>query len=230
MSLDIDADIRKLRKELSINDVALENIRISGKFLQHAVAAGLTLYEIAMIISRSKLDKPSQLEIMCAQAEAMAVNELKGRRRVHPSSPESVRRRRRRGGAPKTQDSHEMAMLSTKSLPQVTSRQTFYSSQDDSSLDDNISILVDRCDSGTDQPPRGMELSRNSLRPASQPSPNGSSARSRIDYGLPIRFGRRSRWPNAALVVRHGPAPPGRRDDQRSGQFPESLAVLAGRT
>eukprot|EP01083_Nonionella_stella_P084411 233658_1 len=181
MSLDIDADIRKLRKELSINDVALENIRISGKFLQHAVAAGLTLYEIAMIISRSKLDKPSQLEIMCAQAEAMAVNELKGRRRVHPSSPESVRRRRRRGGAPKTQDSHEMAMLSTKSLPQVTSRQTFYSSQDDSSLDDNISILVDRCDSGTDQPPRGMELSRNSLRPASQPSPNGSSARSRID-------------------------------------------------
>jgi hypothetical protein len=47
-------------------------MRISGMLLKKGIAAGLTLYQIASIITRSNLDQPSQLEIICYQATEIA--------------------------------------------------------------------------------------------------------------------------------------------------------------
>lgn len=96
LGLDIDADVMKLRKELGINELALANIRIAGKFLQKGVAQGLNLHQIATIISRADLDSPSQLEIMCAQAEAYAHDVVKR----NPSITREILSRRRHKTAP----------------------------------------------------------------------------------------------------------------------------------
>ena len=52
-------------------------MRISGLLLQKGVAADLTIYDIACCMCRSNIDKPSQLEVLCAQAATLA-KKIKG--------------------------------------------------------------------------------------------------------------------------------------------------------
>ena len=72
LSLDIKADIQLLRSKLAIREECLKVMRISGMLLQKGVQAGLTLYDIASLICRSNIDKPSHLEVLCAQATTLA--------------------------------------------------------------------------------------------------------------------------------------------------------------
>lgn len=70
--LDIEADVRLLRTTLSVREPCLEIMRVAGTILQRGVAAGLTLHQIALVLCRPDLDRPSPLEIMWEQAEARA--------------------------------------------------------------------------------------------------------------------------------------------------------------
>jgi len=70
-SIDVEADIERLSKELPLSPAALDNIRISGMLLQVGAKHGLTLYEIAKITLRQDLQKPSELEQLRAQAETL---------------------------------------------------------------------------------------------------------------------------------------------------------------
>ena len=72
LRLDVKADIELLRSKLCIREECLKVMRISGMMLQKGVAAGLTLYDIAVLMCRSNIDKPSQLEVLCAQAATLA--------------------------------------------------------------------------------------------------------------------------------------------------------------
>ena len=72
LKLDIKADIELLRSKLAIREECLKVMRISGLLLQKGVAAGLTLYDIASLICRANIDKPSHLEVLCAQATTLA--------------------------------------------------------------------------------------------------------------------------------------------------------------
>jgi hypothetical protein len=78
--LDPDADIERLRKETDIPKECLRNSKIATVLLKQGAAAGLVLFEIADIMSRSKLDRPSDLEEAVARAQAMAKAFLKSPR------------------------------------------------------------------------------------------------------------------------------------------------------
>jgi len=78
--LDPDADIERLRKETDIPRECLRNSKIATILLKQGAAAGLVLYDIADIMSRSKLDRPSDLEEAVARANAMAKAFLKSPR------------------------------------------------------------------------------------------------------------------------------------------------------
>jgi len=66
--IDIQKDVEMLRKELSIRPECLRTMRITTTLLKKGAKAGLTLYDIASIISRKQLDCPSLLEDMCQSA------------------------------------------------------------------------------------------------------------------------------------------------------------------
>jgi len=74
--LDVEADVNRLARELPLSLSALDNIRISGFLLQIGAKYGLTLFEIASIILRQKLDEPSELELLRAQAEKLTSHRL----------------------------------------------------------------------------------------------------------------------------------------------------------
>jgi len=78
--LDPDAEIERLRKETDIPKECLRNSKIATILLKQGAAAGLVLYDIADIMSRSKLDRPSDLEEAVARANAMAKAFLKSPR------------------------------------------------------------------------------------------------------------------------------------------------------
>lgn len=78
--LDPDADMERLRKETDIPKECLRNSKIATILLKQGAAAGLVLFEIADIMSRSKLDRPSDLEEAVARAQAMAKAFLKSPR------------------------------------------------------------------------------------------------------------------------------------------------------
>jgi hypothetical protein len=91
LKLDVKADIEMLRTKLAIREECLKVMRISGMLLQKGVAADLTLYDIASLICRKDIDKPSQLEVLCAQATTMArgVKSNVARRATIKSTPTS---------------------------------------------------------------------------------------------------------------------------------------------
>ncbi len=98
-SLDIDADIERLRSTLGIREPCLRTMRITGMLLKMGVKHGLTLAQIANIICRRD-DNPSKLEIMCEQAYRLAKARLSRERRDRGRVPARRTRgtRRARGG------------------------------------------------------------------------------------------------------------------------------------
>jgi len=72
LNLDVKSDIAVLRNKLSIREECLKVMKISNLWLRKGVENDLTLFEIASLICRSNIDKPSQLEILCAQAATLA--------------------------------------------------------------------------------------------------------------------------------------------------------------
>ena len=78
--LDPDADIERLRKETDIPKECLRNSKIATVLLKQGAAAGLLLFEIADIMSRNNLERPSDLEEAVARAQAMAKAFLKSPR------------------------------------------------------------------------------------------------------------------------------------------------------
>ena len=93
LSLDIKADIELLRSKLAIREECLKVMRISGMLLQKGVAAGLTLYDIASLICRQTIDKPSHLEVLCAQATTLARGIRDNVKRPAPSDGRHAHRR-----------------------------------------------------------------------------------------------------------------------------------------
>lgn len=70
--LDVEADIAMLREHLSIREECLRLFRVTNTLLKLGVRQGLTLHEIASIITRQDIDIPSELEVACTQAAALA--------------------------------------------------------------------------------------------------------------------------------------------------------------
>lgn len=64
-------DEARLLTELGLPNSAIRATRCSTTMLQQGVAAGLSLHEIAMMMSRYDEDIPSELERLCAQAERL---------------------------------------------------------------------------------------------------------------------------------------------------------------
>ena len=71
-ALDPEEDMKMIRSQLAINEVAMRNARITSMLLKIGAAKGLTLYDIASIVVRQDLDEPSLLEIAVAQTESLA--------------------------------------------------------------------------------------------------------------------------------------------------------------
>eukprot|EP00808_Paulinella_micropora_P000537 g82610.t1 len=70
--LDIAADVALLQERLAIRSPCLRLMRISGELLQQGVCHGFGLSRIAEFMCRADMDTPSDLEVMCTQARAMA--------------------------------------------------------------------------------------------------------------------------------------------------------------
>ena len=93
LALDVKRDIELLRTKLAIREECLKVMRISGMLLQKGVAADLTLYDIASLICRTTIDKPSHLEVLCAQATTLARG-IKDNVKRRDSSSDSKKPRR----------------------------------------------------------------------------------------------------------------------------------------
>lgn len=72
MRLDVAKDAQLLRSCLSIREPCLQLMMVTNMLLQKGIGGGLTLYDIGTIIVRKDIDEPSNLEIMCSQAAALA--------------------------------------------------------------------------------------------------------------------------------------------------------------
>lgn len=70
--LDIHRDIDLLKSRLSIREPCLRLMRITHMLLQRGITRGCTLFQIGSIICRKDIEEPSQLEVMCHQATALA--------------------------------------------------------------------------------------------------------------------------------------------------------------
>mmetsp|Transcript_13859 Transcript_13859/g.51724 ORF Transcript_13859/g.51724 Transcript_13859/m.51724 type:complete len:755 (-) Transcript_13859:1299-3563(-) len=72
LNLDPYEEAKRLEKLLPIRESALRNMVAAGILLREGIRAGLTLYDIANIIARQDLDKPSELERILGFAEDMS--------------------------------------------------------------------------------------------------------------------------------------------------------------
>jgi len=70
-SIDVEADAKTLR-EIGIREESIRTMIISTTLLKKGAAANLTLYEIASMVCRADLDKPSLLESMVERASQQA--------------------------------------------------------------------------------------------------------------------------------------------------------------
>lgn len=70
--IDIDRDVKQIKKHLSIREECLINLRITSMLLKKGAKQGLSLYQIAKIIARDNLNAPSLLEIIVAHARVLA--------------------------------------------------------------------------------------------------------------------------------------------------------------
>jgi len=70
-NIDVEANARLL-SDLGVRPECIKTMKISTTFLKKAAAAGLTLYDIGSMASRTELDKPSDLETMVQQARDQA--------------------------------------------------------------------------------------------------------------------------------------------------------------
>jgi len=72
MALDVDRAIRVLRGEFGIREPCLTVFKVVNLLLIRGVGAGLTLYQIAMMVCRTDSERPSALEEMYAMAESLS--------------------------------------------------------------------------------------------------------------------------------------------------------------
>jgi len=70
--IDIEADVQLLKKKLSIRESSLNVMRITNKVLQVGAEHGMCLFQIASLISRDDLEKPSMIEVLVSQAQSLA--------------------------------------------------------------------------------------------------------------------------------------------------------------
>jgi len=68
----VEADIQLLADRLSIREPCLHLMRLVNTVLKRGAAAGLTLHQIATLVVRDDVDRPSDLEMLCQQATALA--------------------------------------------------------------------------------------------------------------------------------------------------------------
>jgi len=71
-NIDLDANLKMLERELGIRKECLNTMKISTTLLKKGAANELTLYDIASIVCREDIEKPSTLEIWCEKAREMA--------------------------------------------------------------------------------------------------------------------------------------------------------------
>jgi len=77
-SVNVDEDADMLRRELNIDLASLRTMKISGRLMKIGVQAGLTLYEIAELIARDDMEKPSRLELTILEAISKARSKMMG--------------------------------------------------------------------------------------------------------------------------------------------------------
>jgi len=70
-NIDVEADVQLLRN-LGVRFACIQTMKISSTLLKKAAEAGLTLYEIGSMASRTVLEEPSELERMVAEARRRA--------------------------------------------------------------------------------------------------------------------------------------------------------------
>jgi len=70
-NIDIEADVQLLGN-LGVRLECIQTMKISSTLLKKAADAGLTLYEIGSMASRTVLEEPSELELMVAEARRRA--------------------------------------------------------------------------------------------------------------------------------------------------------------
>jgi len=75
-SLDVEEDARVLR-ELGIREECIQTMKITTTFLKKATTAGLTLYDIGTLSTRTVPEEPSELENMVEEARAKTSEEKK---------------------------------------------------------------------------------------------------------------------------------------------------------
>jgi len=132
--IDMEEDIRQL-SELNLSAVCLDNIRISTMVLKIGTSYGLTLFDMASIIVRTDLEKPSEIELICAQAETLALNvldKINWQERYKTSMQRSISPARFRGG------NHS---LSPTMSPSPSSRSRWFSSLADDEKHDMIEFI-----------------------------------------------------------------------------------------
>jgi len=71
-ALNPEHDAERLR-QLGLGDVEIRNSRLATLLLQRMAAAGATLHEIAAVVCRQKLELPSRLEQLVADAKGLAL-------------------------------------------------------------------------------------------------------------------------------------------------------------
>eukprot|EP00494_Astrolonche_serrata_P033022 UN33291 len=76
-NINIDEDCERLRSQLPMSEKVLDNLRISTLLLKIATSHGFTLYDIARIMLREDLEKPSEIEILCSTAKRLAYKRTK---------------------------------------------------------------------------------------------------------------------------------------------------------
>jgi hypothetical protein len=92
MRLDVEADARLLREHLNICEEAVDYFRASSALLKAGVAAGLTLYEIAIMCCRNDnlAEVPSMMEKLYDVASDLAHTAVKNERWHHSTTSRAI--------------------------------------------------------------------------------------------------------------------------------------------
>lgn len=91
-NLDIEADARLLRERLSLCEEAVDYFRASSSLLKAGVAAGLTLYDIAILCCRNDnlAEEPSMMEKLFDMASELALVAVENERWHHSAASRAL--------------------------------------------------------------------------------------------------------------------------------------------
>jgi hypothetical protein len=92
MSLDVEADARMLREHLNICEEAVDYFRASSALLKEGIAAGLTLYDIAIMCCRNdnSAEIPSMMEKLYDMASDLAHTAVENERWHHSATSRAI--------------------------------------------------------------------------------------------------------------------------------------------